>query len=39
MVPLGALLLAHDIPFIRRPLLQLLGWPERKWTKWKGHPK
>jgi hypothetical protein len=39
MVPLGALLLAHDVPVLRRPMLQLLGWLEGKWTKWKGQPK
>ena len=35
MVPLGALLLAQDIPFLRRPVLQLLAWLEREWIKWK----
>ena len=35
MVPLGALLLAQDIPFLRRPVLQLLAWLERECIKWK----
>jgi hypothetical protein len=35
MVPLGALLLAQDIPFLRRPVGQTLVWLERQWTKWK----
>ena len=35
MVPLGVLLLAQDIPFLRRPILWALVWLERKWIKWK----
>ena len=35
MVPLGALLLAQDIPFLRRPVGQALVWLERQWIKWK----
>ena len=35
MVPLGVLLLAQDIPFLRRPILRALLWLERKWIKWK----
>jgi hypothetical protein len=35
MVPLGALLLAQDIPFLRRPVGQALVWLERRWIKWK----
>ena len=35
MVPLGALLLAQDVPFLQRPILRLLTWLERKWIKWK----
>ena len=35
MVPLGALLLAQDIPFLRRPVLQSLAWLERECIKWK----
>jgi hypothetical protein len=29
------LLLAQDIPFLRRPVGQTLVWLERQWTKWK----
>lgn len=35
MVPLGILLLAQDVPLLRRPVLRLLGWAERTWTRWK----
>jgi hypothetical protein len=35
MVPLGALLLAQDNPFLRRPVGQALVWLERQWIKWK----
>jgi hypothetical protein len=35
MVPLGALLLAQDIPFLRRPVGRVLVSLERQWIKWK----
>jgi len=35
MVPIGALLLAQDLPFLRRPTLKALTWIERQWDKWK----
>jgi hypothetical protein len=35
MVPLGALLLAQDIPFLRRPVGRALVWLQRQWIKWK----
>jgi hypothetical protein len=35
MIPLGALLLAQDIPFLRRPVGRALVWLERQWIKWK----
>jgi hypothetical protein len=35
MIPLGALLLAQDIPFLQRPLLRSLTWLERQWIKWR----
>jgi hypothetical protein len=31
MVPLGFLVLAIDVPFVRPPLIKLLDWVERKW--------
>lgn len=37
MLPLGGLLLAQDIPILRRPTLRLLDWGERKWRNWKKH--
>ena len=35
MVPLGALLLAQDIPFLRRPVGRAMVWLERQWLKWR----
>jgi hypothetical protein len=31
MVPLGFLVLAIDVPFVRPPLIKLLDWVEQKW--------
>lgn len=33
MAPLGALLIAQDVPFLRRPTLRALGWLEHKWDE------
>ena len=35
MVPLGALLLAQDVPFLKRPVARALMWLERRWIRWK----
>lgn len=35
MLPLGLILLAQDIPFLRRPLRRALIWGERHWIRWK----
>ena len=35
MLPLGLLLLAQDLPFLRRPMRQALVWAERQWIRWK----
>lgn len=35
MVPLGLLLLAIDLPFLRRPMLRLVTWLERLWGRLK----
>lgn len=35
MLPLGLLLLAQDVPFLRRPILRALGWIERGWARFK----
>ena len=35
MIPLGLLILAQDLPFLQRPILQALTWLERKWIQWK----
>lgn len=35
MLPLGVILVAQDVPFIRPPLARLIAWIETKWsTKW-----
>lgn len=35
MVPLGLLLLAQDIPFLKRPAGRVLVWFNRTWQTWK----
>ncbi|MFA6228626.1 MAG: hypothetical protein WC617_00450 [Rhodanobacter sp.] len=35
MLPLGLLLLAQDLPFLRRPLRRALLCSERRWLRWK----
>lgn len=35
MLPLGLLLLAQDLPFLRRPMRRLLLCGERCWVRWK----
>lgn len=35
MLPLGLLLLAQDVPFLRRPMRRALLWVERRWVRWK----
>lgn len=35
MLPFGLILLAQDIPFLRRPLRRALMWVERRWIRWK----
>jgi fatty acid desaturase len=36
MVPLGLVLVAVDIPFLRPPMARLLAWIEKKWPA-RGH--
>lgn len=31
MLPLGLLLIAQDVPFLQKPLVEALGWMETKW--------
>ena len=31
MLPLGLVLIAQDVPFLQKPMAQMLGWIERKW--------
>ena len=31
MVPLGLVLIAQDVPFLRRPMARMLAWIDRKW--------
>lgn len=35
MLPLGLLLLAQDLPFLRRPIRRALLWGECHWVRWK----
>lgn len=35
MVPLGLLLLAQDVTFLRRPVVNAIYWAERKWQTWR----
>ncbi|ACI99848.1 hypothetical protein [Rhodospirillum centenum] len=35
MLPLGLLLLAVDIPFLKGPMNRLMIWGERKWAVWR----
>lgn len=35
MVPLGLLLLAQDVSFLRRPVVNAIYWVERKWQNWR----
>jgi hypothetical protein len=35
MVPVGAVLLALDVPFLQRPVLRLLTWLEQTWARLK----
>ena len=32
MLPVGLVLIAQDVPFLRPPLARLLAWVERKWA-------
>ena len=33
MLPLGLVLIAQDVPFLQKPLAEMLGWIERKWIE------
>ncbi|KZC43138.1 MULTISPECIES: hypothetical protein [Rhodanobacter] len=35
MLPLGLLLLAQDLSFLRRPMRRAVLWMERRWARWK----
>lgn len=35
MVPLGLVLIAQDIPFLRRPIARLIDWGITRWERWK----
>ena len=39
MVPLGLLLLAQDVTFLRRPVVNAIYWIERKVKAWRGGAK
>jgi hypothetical protein len=38
MVPLGLLLLAINLPLLRRPMVALVLWIEERWRRWRGTP-
>jgi hypothetical protein len=38
MVPLGLLLLAVDVPVLRRPMISFVLWIEERWHRWRGKP-
>lgn len=35
MLPVGLLMLAQDVPFLRRPTRKALAWTEHQWIRWK----
>ena len=35
MLPLGLLLLAQDVPFLKRPTSRAMIWLERRWVEWR----
>jgi membrane-bound ClpP family serine protease len=39
MIPLGLVLLAQDIAFLRRPVVAAIEWGERKWHAWRNRAK
>jgi len=38
MLPLGVVLLAEDLPIVRRGVARLLEWIERRWPHWFSEP-
>jgi hypothetical protein len=39
MLPLGLLILAIDVPFLRRPVVRAVLWIEEKWHAWRDRRK
>jgi hypothetical protein len=35
MIPLGLVLVAQDLPFLRRPLARAIGAVEQMWARWR----
>ena len=35
MVPVGLMLLAQDVPFLRPPIARALAWGQRTWEGWR----
>lgn len=35
MLPLGLIIIAQDLPFLRPPLVRVFQWVERKWGGWR----
>jgi hypothetical protein len=38
MLPLGVILIAEDLPAVRRPVMRLLDWPEDRRPHWFSKP-
>jgi hypothetical protein len=38
-LPIGLLLIAQDVPFLRRPVAKLLLWLEDKWREFRGRSR
>jgi hypothetical protein len=39
MLPVGLLLIAQDVPFLRKPVGRAMVWLERKWVAWRRRRK
>jgi hypothetical protein len=35
LIPIGLLLIAQDVPFLKKPVARALLWAERKWKAWR----
>jgi hypothetical protein len=35
LLPIGLMLVAQDVPFLKKPVARMMLWLERKWSSWK----